>query len=120
MNPTKTATGAAAKGLVKIVRDELARAQAPLPGLSRPAMNALCRCANTRCVRQVGGNRPLLFSRPSRRCHIHSVEALLHARDNYRQKMGSNPEPCRLLCDGCAADPAAPVCEGSAISTVSM
>jgi hypothetical protein len=102
MNPCKTATGAAAKGLVKIIRDELARAQTPLPGLSQPDMDALCRCANPRCPRQVDGKNPRLFARSRRSSAISTVSALWRARENFSQMNGSNPEPCRLLCDQCA------------------
>ena len=44
---------------------------------------------------------PLCPTRPV--CVLRGLRAALErARENYRTRMGTNPEPCLLMCDGCA------------------
>ena len=125
MRPDINGTGPAREGLARIIRTEVnaaaaARAAAELAllplgatvaaladpyGLSLDEMDEMCRCASKDCRHLVDGRPPLLFSWAARRGKLRTPAALERARDNYRTRMGTNPEPCLLMCDGCARTP---------------
>ena len=121
MRPDINGTGLAREGLARIIRTEVnvaaaARAAAELAllplgataaaladpyGLSLDEMDEMCRCASKDCRHLVNGRPPLLFSWAARRGKLRTPAALEQARENYRLRMGTNPEPCLLMCDGC-------------------
>ena len=126
MRPDSNGIGAAREGLARIIRTEANavaanRAAAQLAlltpgttaavvvadpyGLSLDEMDGMCRCASKDCRHLVDGRPPLLFSWSARRGKRRTPAALERARDNYRTRMGTNPEPCLLMCDGCAKTP---------------
>ena len=123
MRPDSNGIGPARAGLARIIRTEANavaanRAAAQLAlltpgttaavvvadpyGLSLDEMDVMCRCASKDCRHLVDGRPPLLFSWAARRGKLRTPAALERARENYRTRMGTNPEPCLLMCDGCA------------------
>ena len=122
MRPDSNGIGPARAGLARIIRTEAnaaaairAAAQLALQppgataanltdpyGLSLDEMDVMCRCASKDCRHLVDGRPPLLFSWAARRGKLRTPAALERARENYRTRMGTNPEPCLLMCDGCA------------------
>ena len=78
--------------IMKQMRIMIARTQ------DRFINNSIC----TENYQNVDGRPPLLFSWAARRGKLRTPAALERARENYRTRMGTNPEPCLLMCDGCA------------------
>jgi len=107
LNGRKGRGPVAAAGLLSVVRKELLQAAGSPPGVTAADMDDLCRCAHKQCRHFVKSRPPLLFSWSATAGPCRTINALRRGRENFALVTGlppgaRPPEPCLLVCDGCA------------------